>query len=558
MLRHFLTVACAVLLVGLANAAAAKRVALIIGNSNYENAPILPNPSRDATDLARAFEGLGYEVRLLQDATRAQLLDALRMFRFDSLGAEHSVIYYAGHGVEIDRQNFVIPIDAELKADIDVEYEAVPLELLVSATSGAEDLQLVVLDACRDNPFLEQMTRTIATRSIGRGLALYEPRGNSLVAYAAKEGTVALDGQGENSPYASAFLEALEKGDLEIGQFFREVRDSVIRRTNGQQEPFLYGSLSADPVFFKPQADVPPAPPSNEPAAGLPPQPGPSSDTRLAIDLAFWESIRSSTQARDFSDYLERFPDGQFRPLAERRLAALQRPDEPSRSSVAPSEVPEPSGPDVAADAEEIRLSRSEVRDLQARLNILGFGAGSEDGILGRRTSGAVAGFRRDRGLGGGSRIDRRLLDRLAEEVSVSRLAAYRERSRPAAPAPAPQSSASTPTQKAAPAAPKPTGNFSGFAGRTFCRQRAGLVENGRSFSDRPIRCYTILNVNASQVTYRVTTRLEYGKPVATSTFTRSRSGDRSFSPIAFPPSGTGYILAPPGNSTYVPSRIYR
>ena len=266
-------------------AAEARRMALVIGNSDYSNAAPLPNPANDARDIAQAFSALGYQVELVEDAGRSDLLDALRRFRARSLGAEQSIIYYAGHGIEIDRQNFVVPVDAELKADIDVEYEAVPLELLVAATSGAKGLQLVVLDACRDNPFLSQMTRTLSTRSIGRGLALYEPDGKSLVAYSAREGTVALDGTGSNSPYAMAFLSSLQEPGLEIGQFFRKVRDSVVRDTNGQQEPFLYGSLSAQPVFFKPAAATTPA--AQAPVTTARPGTSASADTLLAIDLAF-------------------------------------------------------------------------------------------------------------------------------------------------------------------------------------------------------------------------------------------------------------------------------
>ncbi len=543
----------ALLLVGLATSSGAQRVALVIGNSKYEHAPALPNPANDAKDLAIAFEGVGYEVRLLLDATRSELLDELRAFRYDSLGAEHSIIYYAGHGVEIDRQNFVIPVDSELEADLDVEYEAIPLGLLVAATSGAKDLQLVVLDACRENPFLDQMTRTLATRSIGRGLALYEPEGNSLVAYAAKEGTVALDGTGENSPYATAFLQALDKPDLEIGQFFREVRDAVIDTTQGAQEPFLYGSLSADPIYFKEPAAMPPD------AASVAPNRA-SRDTLLAIDISFWESIRGSDQASDFRDYLERFPEGQFSTLAERRLAALKKEEEPSRSSNQPPANPEPAALPQDSKSEEITLSRSGARDLQARLNILGFSAGIEDGLPGPRTKRAVAAFRADRDIGEGDLIDRAVLDRLASEVSASRLAAYRDRSRPSQPSPQPKSTPARPSapQTAAPqaAAPQPSGNLGGFVGRTYCRKRGNLIENGQYFSDRPIRCYTILSLSQNAITYRSTVRQQYGYPVQSSTFTRPRSGNRAYSPIALPSSGTGSITA--GGATYVASSIQR
>lgn len=568
-------------LFGLVSAADAKRTALIIGNSAYQHAPALPNPANDAADLAKAFEALGYDVRLVKDASRAQLLDELRLFRYESLGADHSVIYYAGHGVEIDRQNYLIPVDAELKSDIDVEYEAVSLNLLVVATSGAKNLQLVVLDACRDNPFLAQMTRTVATRSMGRGLALYEPTGNSLVAYSAKEGTVALDGDGTNSPYANAFLAALEQPQLEIGQFFRRVRDNVINATNNKQEPFLYGSLSADPVYFRPEA---PAPQSAQ-AQELKPLVAPqkldiaSQDTLLSIDLSFWESIRSSQQPTDFKDYLERFPDGQFSSLAERRLASLSpgtltvpretAPRETAPPVVAPLKplvkpapvtVPEASPITSPETNPEIKLSRAQARDLQARLNILGHGAGGEDGLIGRRTLSAVTAFRASIGATGGTRVDQNLLDQLSAKVPASRLTAYREEKKQRA-ATAAKAAPKTTTKTTTSSSKKQTtktaaasGNLSGFVGRTFCRKKTGGVENGSNFSDRPINCYTILSLSQSAVKYRVSSRLVANKKINTSTFTRRKSGTRSYAPISFPSSGTGYITA--SGSTFVSSSI--
>lgn len=393
----------------------AKRVALIIGNSTYEHAPVLPNPANDTADVAAAFSELGYEVQLLEDATRGDLLDALKVFRSESLGAEHSIIYYAGHGVEIDRQNYLIPIDAKLSADIDVEYEAIPLDLLVVAASGAKNLQLVVLDACRDNPFLEQMTRTVATRSIGRGLATFEPAGNSLVAYSAREGTVALDGSGKNSPYATAFLSALKQPDLEIGQFFRHVRDNVIQVTKSKQEPFLYGSLSSKPVFFSPQGR-PPA--QNLDVAKQAPETQISKEALLSIELSFWESIRDGNEPTDFEDYIDRYPNGQFRSLAQRRLAALSLPDTPRKVSpvLAPNPLSEP----------EIKLSRAQTRDLQARLNILGHRAGIEDGLIGNRTLSAISKFQSSVGVESTGEINQGLIDMIASKVSASRLASHR------------------------------------------------------------------------------------------------------------------------------------
>ncbi|NNE52604.1 MAG: hypothetical protein HKN30_09405 [Sulfitobacter sp.] len=552
-------IALSLMLLSVATAADARRVALVIGNSDYTHASTLPNPARDARDLAAAFTRLGYEVELVEDASRAQMLDALRNFRAQSLGADHSIVYYAGHGVEIDRKNFVVPVDAELKADIDVAYEAVPLDLLVAATSGARNLQLVVLDACRDNPFLKQMTRTLATRSIGRGLALYEPNGNTLVAYAAREGTVALDGTGSNSPYAIAFLSALNRPGLEIGQFFRQVRDAVIRQTEGQQEPFLYGSLSADPVYFQPDNAAPATPlqtsKANEATAAL------LSDTRLAIDLTFWQSIKDSALPSDFEDYLSRFPEGQFTPLARRRLAALKAPTPPARSTET-QEAAKPAKPKAEEAPEPLRLSRDAVRDLQARLNILGFSAGVEDGLAGRRTMAAIANYRAARDLGKAALIDAALMGKIGAEVSDGRLAAYRDAALKAAkkkPTPTtvakPRAQGSTAAKRPAKKAPS-TDNLAGYVGRSYCRSKGGQVLNGRNLSDRPIWCITVLSLNGAQMRYRVSQRQHAGLPISTSEFTRSLSGNLTYGSVRLSSSGAGSLVANGG--TFVASQIYR
>ena len=169
------------------------------------------------------------------------------------------MVYYAGHGIEVDQRNYLVPVDAELGSDHDVEYETVPLDLVVRAAERASGLRLVILDACRDNPFAASMRRAGTTRSIGRGLARVEPAGSTLVAYAAKGGTVAADGDGRNSPYTEALLAHLEEPGLEVGMMFRRVRDAVLASTRRRQEPFVYGSLSSEMVYLK-------APPVTRPA----------------------------------------------------------------------------------------------------------------------------------------------------------------------------------------------------------------------------------------------------------------------------------------------------
>ena len=192
-------------------ASAAPRVALVIGNASYAHAPALANPLNDAADVGAALGRLGFEVTRLENADRSSLWSGLQEFALAASASEVAVVFYAGHGIEVDQRNFLVPVDARLASDQEVEFEAVPLELVSRAVERASGLRLVVLDACRENPFASRMQRAGATRSIGRGLARAEPPGDTLVAYAAKEGTVAADGDGRNSPYSEALLAHLEE-----------------------------------------------------------------------------------------------------------------------------------------------------------------------------------------------------------------------------------------------------------------------------------------------------------------------------------------------------------
>ncbi len=179
-----------------APASAGQRVALVIGNASYAHAPSLANPLNDATDIGAALDRLGFAVTRIDNADQVELRRGLQQFSLAASASKMAVVFYAGHGIEVDKRNFLIPIDARLRSDADVEFETVPLDLLSRAVERAKGLRLIILDACRDNPFAVAMQRSGATRSIGRGLASVEPSGETLVAYAAKEGTVASDGEG--------------------------------------------------------------------------------------------------------------------------------------------------------------------------------------------------------------------------------------------------------------------------------------------------------------------------------------------------------------------------
>jgi tetratricopeptide (TPR) repeat protein len=227
------------------------RVALVIGNSNYRNAAALPNPKNDADTVGRALNAVGFQVVIAHDLSRDELAAVLKTFSNAADSAEWAVVYYAGHGIELGGNNFVVPVDAKFATDRDVSLEAVTLEQVVQSVEGASKLRLVILDACRDNPFAQKMVRSSGLRSIGKGLGNTEPEGTTLVAYAAKHGQTAEDGKGRNSPYASAFIRNIQTPGLEINQVFRRVHDEVMNATGKRQQPFTYGALPSEPFVFR-------------------------------------------------------------------------------------------------------------------------------------------------------------------------------------------------------------------------------------------------------------------------------------------------------------------
>ena len=228
------------------------RVALVIGNSAYASVSPLPNPRRDAQMVANALRSVGFQTVTLEgDLGRERLIQALRNFARVAEQADWALVYFAGHGIEINGINYLIPVDARLEVDRDAEFEAVELSKVMSAVDGAKRLRLVLLDACRDNPFTRSIKRSAGnTRSIGRGLASIEPEAGMLVVYAAKHGEVALDGDSVNSPFATALVKNIMTPNLEVRRLFDLVRDDVIDMTSRRQQPFSYGSVPGRHDFY--------------------------------------------------------------------------------------------------------------------------------------------------------------------------------------------------------------------------------------------------------------------------------------------------------------------
>lgn len=231
-----------------------RRVALVIGVSAYESVPQLPNATNDATAIAELFRKANFDVVTARsDVTNLQMKRAIREFEDAAADSDIAVVFYAGHGIEIRESNYLIPADAKLVNERDAEDEAIALDRIITALEPAKRLRLVILDACRDNPFASKMRRRVATRAVSPGLARVEPaQTDTLIAYAAKEKQVAGDGEGQHSPFTTALLANLTVPGLDVRLAFGRVRDDVLRATNRQQEPFVYGSLGGGTVALVP------------------------------------------------------------------------------------------------------------------------------------------------------------------------------------------------------------------------------------------------------------------------------------------------------------------
>jgi uncharacterized caspase-like protein len=231
-----------------------RRVALVIGNSAYKDAPVLPNPTRDAAAIANELQRLGFQaVSLETNLGREKMIDALRSFARQAQTADWALVYFAGHGMEVGGVNYLLPVDAAIESDLDMPFAAVPLDQVLNATDRARKLRLVILDACRNNPYANRMTRTadVSSRSVvSRGFSRVEPNAGTLVVYAAKDGQTASDGEGANSPFTVALLKNLERPGIELRRMFDNVRDDVQEFTRQRQLPYTYGSITGKEDFY--------------------------------------------------------------------------------------------------------------------------------------------------------------------------------------------------------------------------------------------------------------------------------------------------------------------
>ena len=353
---------------------AATRVALVVGNSGYaaQNIPALPNPVNDARLIAGALETSGFEVRLVTDADQGAMREAIEAFgeRLERAGAEAvGLFYYAGHGVEVRGQNYLIPIGAEIEREVEFKTDAVPADWVLSWMEAAGNrLNLVILDACRNNPYEGRY------RGASQGLAQMDAPSGSLIAYSAAPGQLAVDGEGENSPYTAALAGALAEPGLKVEDVFKRVRVAVEGATNGQQTPWESSSLRGD-FFFVAKAEEPRAP---EPVAVTLPETLASELTVQQLAARAYEAAERLHTVESYQLVVEQFPGTLYAKLAEQQLKKLTRADTP----------PAPSAEEAEA---ALGLTRAQRRLVQRALNSLEFDVGAADGLFGPRTRAGLA-----------------------------------------------------------------------------------------------------------------------------------------------------------------------
>jgi hypothetical protein len=290
---------------------AAQKVVFVVGNSQYQAAKLLSNPVNDAIDIEAKFKQLGYTTIILKNATRKEMIAGLQRFRKELQGSEVGVFYYAGHGVELDRYNYLVPVDAAMNDPMEVKYETLALDDVAKVLneSGVKS-GFIVLDACRDNPF------KAASRSGSRGLQHMskDTVGELKIIYAAQEGQVANDGNDRNGVFTSQFLRYLDEPNLSYPFFFDKVKQGVVQKSGGKQRPTEQGEISPSFSFVPAVVEVvKPVPVVNQTA-----------DT----EITFWNSIASSTDASDYAEYLKAYPNGKFSGLAQSRKDKYSNSDE--------------------------------------------------------------------------------------------------------------------------------------------------------------------------------------------------------------------------------------
>ncbi|MGX5846247.1 caspase family protein [Mesorhizobium sp. PL10] len=411
-----------------AGAPGAKRVALVIGNSKYVHAVELPNPANDARLIASTLRNAGFEVIEGVDQDNAGMHGLISKFTEQSYDADLAVIFYAGHGMQVDGKNFLIPVDAELTSPAYLKTRTVQIDDFMAALPPDPAVGVIILDACRDNPLARTLAAAMPksrSTALGTGLAPIDPKsegvgtGGILIAYATDPGAIAFDGNGVDSPYSTALARHLTEPGVEIQSALTRVRGEVAETTQGRQRPWHNASLGREVFLGKAAVQAAPeAKPAADAAnATAAPAPAPvaSEPPAWEVEQRLWDEASKRNTAPFYEAYLEQFPSGRFATVArlnidalkdpkaqEREVAALDaaeaNPGSAVRTSVGISDdMKKVLGTEATENA--IGLDRQGRIDLQLRVEALGNELGRVDGNIGAKTRQAIGDWQEENGL---------------------------------------------------------------------------------------------------------------------------------------------------------------
>lgn len=399
------------------------RVALVLGNGGYENAVKLPNAAADAEAMAALLKTQGFDVVLGTNLSRDQMAEKLGVFSKTSAGADVALFFYAGHGMQLAGRNYIVPVDANLASELDVKMRTIDVESVLQDTMGDAKVKLVLLDACRDNPFAKQMAQNAPkTRSLSIGSGLAELKGGegTLIAFATAPGQVAIDGEGEHSPFTKALLQHLSAPDVEIRHALTNVRVQVQEDTKKQQLPWENTSLTG---FFYMNRSAGSSPPTQ---AAVAPGPEPSPVRQGALELELWSSVKGSNNPDEYQAYVEKFPNGTFADLARGRIASLKAGKDTALTG-GTEEIKAAEASSATEDA--LGLDLMAWSSLQQRLTGLGFSTRGSDGRVGNATRRGIKEWQTARGYTATGYLNRLQHEALLREAVPSEPPATRSAS---------------------------------------------------------------------------------------------------------------------------------
>ncbi|PBB65429.1 hypothetical protein CK228_27315 [Mesorhizobium sp. WSM4312] len=315
--------------------AGGKRVALVIGNSKYVNAVALPNPANDAHLIASTLRNAGFDVIEGVDQDNAGMHGLISKFTEESYNADLAVIFYAGHGMQVDGKNYLIPVDADLTSPAYLKTRTVQIDEFMAALPADPAVGIIILDACRDNPLGRALAAALPkSRSLGAGLAPVDAKadgvgtGGVLIAYATDPGAIAFDGDGLDSPYSLALAKHLTEPGVEIQSALTRVRGDVTEATQGRQRPWHNASLGREVFLGKPSAQAAGAPIADAAGTTASPAPAPlaSDPPSWEVEQRLWDEASKKNAIPYYEAYLDQFPSGPFATVARLDIDQLKAP----------------------------------------------------------------------------------------------------------------------------------------------------------------------------------------------------------------------------------------